>query len=56
MRKALDLSNAKAALHCTALGARGGIRGLDEAQALMRRADRRSRSDFETGTHFATGS
>jgi sulfofructose kinase len=56
MREALDLSNAMAALNCTALGARGGIRGLKDAEALMRRAERRSRSDFETGTIFSTGS
>lgn len=56
MREALDLSNAMAALNCTALGARGGIRGLKEAEALMRRAERRSRGDFETGTIFSTGS
>ena len=30
MRDALDFSNAMAALNCTALGARGGIRGLAE--------------------------
>ena len=35
MRDALDFSNAMAALNCTALGARGGIRGLDEVRALM---------------------
>lgn len=55
MRDALDLSNAMAALNCTALGARGGIRGLEEAKALMRRAERRSRSDFATGSHLTTG-
>ena len=31
MRDALDFSNAMAALNCTALGARGGIRGLEES-------------------------
>ncbi len=41
MRQALDFSNAMAALNCTALGARGGIRGLEEIRALMARADRR---------------
>ncbi len=55
MREALDLSNAMAALNCTALGARGGIRGLDDALALMRRAERRARSDFETGNIFTIG-
>jgi sulfofructose kinase len=52
MGEALDLSNAMAALNCTALGARGGIRGLADAQQLMRRAERRSRSDFETPTRI----
>jgi len=46
MREALDFSNAMAALNCTALGARGGIRGLDEVGALMARAERRSHPDF----------
>lgn len=55
MREALDFSNAMAALNCTALGARGGIRGLKDAEALMRRAERRSRSDFETGIHNSAG-
>jgi hypothetical protein len=35
-----------AALNCTALGARGGIRGLDEVRALMTRSERRSHPDF----------
>jgi sulfofructose kinase len=48
MREALDFSNAMAALNCMALGARGGIRGLDEARAMMQRAERRSRAEFES--------
>ena len=32
MREALDFSNAMAALNCTALGARGGIRGLEDVR------------------------
>ena len=48
MRDSLDLSNAMAALNCTAIGARGGIRGLDDARALMARAERRSHREFET--------
>src|SRR5437762_2129663 len=39
MREALDFSNAMAALNCMALGARGGIRGLEEVRALMARAE-----------------
>ena len=44
--EALDFSNAMAALNCTALGARGGIRTLDDARELMSRAQRRSHPDF----------
>jgi sulfofructose kinase len=43
---ALDFSNAMAALNCTAPGARGGIRGVEEIRALMARAERRSHPDF----------
>jgi sulfofructose kinase len=54
MREALDLANAMAALNCMAIGARGGIRRLEDAKALMARAERRSHRDFETGvTHLA---
>lgn len=45
---ALDLANAMAALNCTAIGARGGIRTLADARALMGRAERRSNREFET--------
>ncbi len=47
MRETLELSNAMAALNCTALGARGGISTIDEAKSLMQRAERRSHRDFE---------
>jgi sulfofructose kinase len=43
---ALDFCNAMAALNCTALGARGGIRGAAEARALLGRAERRAHPDF----------
>ena len=46
MQEALDFSNAMAALNCTALGARGGIRGLDDIASLMGRAERRSHPDY----------
>jgi len=46
--EALDFSNAMAALNCTALGARGGIRSLAEVRNLMRRAERRARAEFMT--------
>ena len=48
MREALEFSNAMAALNCTALGARGGICGLEEVRALMARAERRSHPAFRT--------
>jgi sulfofructose kinase len=53
IQEALDFSNAMAALNCTALGARGGIRGLEEVAALMRRAERRSHPDY--AAHAARG-
>jgi sugar/nucleoside kinase (ribokinase family) len=46
MEEALDFSNAMAALNCTALGARGGIRTAAEARALMGRGERRSHPDY----------
>jgi len=46
MPDALEFSNAMAALNCTALGARGGIRGLAEIRSLMTRAERRSHPEF----------
>jgi len=49
LHEALDFSNAMAALNCTALGARGGIAGVQEARSLMARAERRRNRDFETG-------
>ena len=50
LRESLDFSNAMAALNCTAIGARGGIRGPEEVTELMGRAERRSHKDFETRT------
>jgi sulfofructose kinase len=46
MSDALDFSNAMAALNCTSLGARGGIRVLDGVRALIDRAERRSHPEF----------
>lgn len=46
IEEALDLSNAMAALNCTALGAGGGIATVEEARALMSRGERRSHKDF----------
>jgi sulfofructose kinase len=53
MKEILDLSNAMAALNCTALGARGGIKTLADARALMGRAERRSQREFEVNADFA---
>jgi sulfofructose kinase len=54
MPDALEFSNAMAALNCTALGARGGIRGIDDVRALMARAGRsearRSHPEFAAYT------
>jgi sugar/nucleoside kinase (ribokinase family) len=46
MRDVLEFSNAMAALNCTALGARGGIRGIAEVRSMMARAERRSHEEF----------
>ncbi len=54
MAQILDFSNAMAALNCTALGARGGIRRLEDATALMSRAERRSHAEFEVRTVTST--
>ena len=47
MSETLEFSNAMAALNCTALGARGGISTIQDARALIERAERRSHPDFE---------
>ena len=46
VHEALDFSNAMAALNCTAIGARGGIKTRDEARQLMARAERRTHPSF----------
>ncbi len=46
-RRALDFSNAMAALNCTALGARGGIKSRAEAERLMATAQRRVNPAYE---------
>ena len=43
----LEFANAMAAVNCTALGARGRIATVDQARALMGRAERRSNRDYE---------
>ncbi|MGO4881580.1 MAG: carbohydrate kinase family protein [Bryobacteraceae bacterium] len=44
----LEFSNAMAALNCTAMGARGGIRGVEEIRAFMAGAPRREHPDMRT--------
>jgi sulfofructose kinase len=51
--RALDFSNAMAALNCMSKGARGGIRGLEEIRALMARGERRAHPEF--AAHSAAG-
>ncbi len=46
LERALEFSNAMAALNCKALGARGGIQGVAEAEALIAAAERRSKPEF----------
>lgn len=46
--QALDLCNAMAALNCTGLGARGGIRGLEEARRLIAAGQRNEDPNFVT--------
>lgn len=46
MRETLEFSNAMAALNCTSMGARGGIRGLEEIRGLAARAERRVNAEF----------
>ena len=53
MRESLDLANAMAALNCTAIGARGGIRTLADARTLIARGERRSSREFEAGANAA---
>jgi sulfofructose kinase len=55
MREALEFSNAMAALNCTALGARGGIRGVEEIRGLMARAERRVHPEFAARAAAITG-
>lgn len=53
IREALEFSNAMAALNCTALGARGGVATVEQARALIRRAERRSHRDYESAATHA---
>jgi sulfofructose kinase len=51
--EALQFSNAMAALNCTALGARGGVATVEQAQALIKRAERRLHRDYESAATHA---
>jgi sulfofructose kinase len=51
--EALDFSNAMAALNCTAIGARGGIKTKVEARQLMARAERKVHPEFAKHTRRA---
>ena len=53
MPAALDFSNAMAALNCTAMGARGGIRSVAEIRLLMARGERRSHTEFAARAQVA---
>jgi sugar/nucleoside kinase (ribokinase family) len=55
MLEVLEFSNAMAALNCTALGARGGIRGLAQIRDLTARAERRSHPEFAARTAAQAG-
>ena len=44
--RALEFSNAMAALNCKAMGARGGIQPLETVEALIASGERRVNSDF----------
>ncbi|MFZ0964822.1 MAG: PfkB family carbohydrate kinase [Terriglobia bacterium] len=49
MARALDFSNAMAALNCTALGARGGIKSRAEAESLIATGQRHVNPMYEKG-------
>ena len=48
IQESLQFANAMAALNCKALGARGGIQGLDEVKEIIANGERRSNSDFSS--------
>lgn len=51
VRDTLEFSNAMAALNCTALGARGRVGTVEQARALMQRAERRAHRDYDSAKH-----
>jgi sulfofructose kinase len=54
MPDALEFSNAMAALNCTAIGARGGLRGLEDIRTLIVRGERRSHQEIAERATFHT--
>ena len=48
--RALEFSNAMAALNCKAMGARGGIQSLETAQKLIDSGERRVNNQFTNGS------
>ncbi len=48
--RALEFSNAMAALNCKAMGARGGIQPLEMAQQLIAAGERRVNRELERGS------
>jgi len=54
MPDALEFSNAMAALNCTAIGARGGLRGLEDIRTLIARGERRSHQEIAERATFHT--
>jgi sulfofructose kinase len=48
--RALEFSNAMAALNCKAMGARGGIQPLEVVRALIETGERRVNNDFAKGS------
>jgi len=54
LKDALYFANAMAALNCMAMGARGGIRGLEDVRALMASAPRREHPEMRDFTAAPT--
>jgi len=54
MPAALDFSNAMAAINCTAMGARGGICGVEEVRRLMAHGERRSLPEIAQRAQVST--
>lgn len=53
LQDSLEFANAMAALNCMALGARGGVHGVEAARALIARGERRSQREYERAAQTA---